>query len=88
VLSQLTLHHSLCAHYNADLASCEVLVVELGASLTKAERSIERRRALAKAWAEKVERLKKACQSLEEEAQHGKEECAERSDDAVGEERN
>jgi hypothetical protein len=72
------LHHSLRAHYDADLAARGALVLEPGAHLVKVERSIERRGALARAWADKVERSEKACRSLEGEIQRGKEDSAER----------
>ena len=52
---------SLHAHYDADLVARDTLVLELAARFAKAERSIERRRALTKAWVDKEERLKKAC---------------------------
>jgi hypothetical protein len=77
-LSHLSLPHSLCAHYDADLAARDALLVVLGSRLAKAERPIERRRALTRASADKVE-LKKACQSLEEIVQCGKEDSSQSS---------
>jgi hypothetical protein len=85
LLSHLSLHHSLRAHYDADLAARDALVHELSARLAKAEQSLSRRRALAKAWAAKVERLKCACRSLEEEVQRGREDSAERGGEEVWE---